>query len=92
MLFFQTKNPNLGKLWRVLQRKMLVYFMFLVKFYGHSVYLWPFGMFVGHFVSFSVLVYCKKKNLATLSRTCLLITFECKKSAETNRITFFSTL
>jgi hypothetical protein len=24
---FQTKNPNLGKFWRVLQWKMLVYFM-----------------------------------------------------------------
>jgi hypothetical protein len=27
MVYFQTKNPNLGKLWRVLQWKMLLYFM-----------------------------------------------------------------
>jgi hypothetical protein len=27
MVCFQTKNPNLEKIWRVLQRKMLVYFM-----------------------------------------------------------------
>jgi hypothetical protein len=27
MVCFQTKNPNLGKFWRVLQWKMLVHFM-----------------------------------------------------------------
>jgi hypothetical protein len=27
MVSFQTKNPNLGKFWRVLRWKMLVYFM-----------------------------------------------------------------
>jgi hypothetical protein len=27
MVYFQTKNPNLGKFWRVLQWKMLAYFM-----------------------------------------------------------------
>jgi hypothetical protein len=27
MVCFQTKNPNLGKLWRTLEWKMLVYFM-----------------------------------------------------------------
>jgi hypothetical protein len=27
MVCFQTKNPNLGKLWRVLQWKIMVYFM-----------------------------------------------------------------
>jgi hypothetical protein len=27
MAYFQTKNPNLGKFWKVLQSKMLVYFM-----------------------------------------------------------------
>jgi hypothetical protein len=26
MVYFQTKNPNWGKLWRVLQWKLLVYF------------------------------------------------------------------
>jgi hypothetical protein len=46
MVCFQTKNPNLGKLWRVLRWKMLVYFMdtwsilqSFVIFYGHLVYV-----------------------------------------------------
>jgi hypothetical protein len=44
MVCFQTKNPNLGKFWRVLQWKMMVYFMdtwsnlrSFVIFYGHLV-------------------------------------------------------
>jgi hypothetical protein len=44
MVCFQTKNPNLGKFWLVLQYKMLVYFMVtwtilrsFVIFYGHLV-------------------------------------------------------
>jgi hypothetical protein len=44
---FRTKNPNLGKFWRALERKMLVYFMviwnILLSFgilYGHLVMLW----------------------------------------------------
>jgi hypothetical protein len=43
---FQTKNPNLGKFWRVLLWKILVYFItiwtilwLLEIFYGHLVYL-----------------------------------------------------
>jgi hypothetical protein len=27
MVCFQTKNPNLGKIWRVLEWKMFIYFM-----------------------------------------------------------------
>jgi hypothetical protein len=45
MVCFQTKNPNLGKFWRVLQWKILVYFMIIWSilrpleiFYGHLVY------------------------------------------------------
>jgi hypothetical protein len=44
MVCFQTKNPKLGKFWRVLQLKMLLYFMdtwsilrFYVILYGHLV-------------------------------------------------------
>jgi hypothetical protein len=51
MVCFQTKNPNLGKFWGVLQWKMLVYFMdnlsifcSFVIFYGHLVYFLPFGI------------------------------------------------
>jgi hypothetical protein len=45
MVCLQTKNPNLGKFWGVLQKKILVYFMtiwsilrLLEIFYGHLVY------------------------------------------------------
>jgi hypothetical protein len=57
MVCFQTKNPNLGKFWRVLQWKMLVYFMdpFTVFCYilwtfgtvrGNLAYIFPFWYFV----------------------------------------------
>jgi hypothetical protein len=49
---FQAKNPNLGKFWRVLQLKMLVYFMAKT-----SIYIWPFGTFCGHLVYFMVILY-----------------------------------
>jgi hypothetical protein len=46
MVCFQTKNPNLGKFWRVLQGKIIVYFMdtwsilrYFVIFDGHLVYV-----------------------------------------------------
>jgi hypothetical protein len=39
MVYFQTKNPNLGKLWSVLQRKMLVMFTPIWSI------LLPFGIF-----------------------------------------------
>jgi hypothetical protein len=45
MLCFQTKNPNSSQFWRVLHRKMLLYFMdtwsilrSFVIFYGHLVW------------------------------------------------------
>jgi hypothetical protein len=34
MVYFQTKNPNFGKFWRVLQCKMMVY-----------LFLWTLGPF-----------------------------------------------
>jgi hypothetical protein len=58
MAHFQTKNHNLGKFWRVLQWKMLVYF------YVHLVYfraIWsifgPFGLFLVLLVYFMVIWY-----------------------------------
>jgi hypothetical protein len=33
MAYFQTKNPDLGKFWRVLQEKMLVYHMAILQFF-----------------------------------------------------------
>jgi hypothetical protein len=44
MVYFQTKNPNLGKFWRELQWKMLVF-------------LWTFGLLYGHLVYFMDIWY-----------------------------------
>jgi hypothetical protein len=39
---FQTKNPILGKFWRVLQWKIYGHLIFLLPF---GIFLWPFGIF-----------------------------------------------
>jgi hypothetical protein len=59
MLYFQTKNLNLGKFWRALESKMLVYFMVIwnillplvissghLVMLCHFVMLWPFWYIV----------------------------------------------
>jgi hypothetical protein len=43
----------LGKFWRVLHKKMLVYFMDIWSFYSHLKYLWTFGIFCVILVFFS---------------------------------------
>jgi hypothetical protein len=48
MVCFQTKNSNLGKFWRVLQWKILVYFIIIWSF------LRPLEIFYGHLVYFVV--------------------------------------
>jgi hypothetical protein len=68
MVYFQTKNPNLGKFWRALHRlEKWIYFMAIWNtlrtfeiFYHHLVHF----VFVGTFSP--VLVSWDKKNLATL--------------------------
>jgi hypothetical protein len=50
MVYFQAKNPKLGKFWSVLQRKMLVNFMAMWSI------LLPFGIFCGHLVCFVVIL------------------------------------
>jgi hypothetical protein len=50
-MYFQNKNPNLGKIWRNLKWKMLVYFM------GMWSLLQPFGVFYGHLVYFMAIWY-----------------------------------
>jgi hypothetical protein len=48
---FSNQNPNLGKFWRDLQWKMLVYFtsiLFILR---------PFGLLCGHSVYFMVIWY-----------------------------------
>jgi hypothetical protein len=40
MLYFQSKNPNLGKFWRALEWKWLVYSLAIWNiYYGHLVHL-----------------------------------------------------
>jgi hypothetical protein len=67
MVCLQTKNSNLGELWRVLQYTMMVYFMdtwsILRSFVIFYVYL---VQFVVIWYIFPVLVFSTKKNLATL--------------------------
>jgi hypothetical protein len=45
MVYYQTNNPNLGKFWRVLQLKMLVYFMAFLSIFR------PCGIFYGNLES-----------------------------------------
>jgi hypothetical protein len=58
------KNPNLGEFWRVVQLKLLEYFMAIWPI------LQPFGIYCSNLVYYLVIWYicprCAKKNLATL--------------------------
>jgi hypothetical protein len=70
MVCFQTKNPNLGKFLRVLQWKMMVYFMDTLSILRSFVIFmdiwyssWQFGIFS------PVLVFCTEINLATLLKS-----------------------
>jgi hypothetical protein len=62
MVCFQTKNPNLGKFWRIVDWKMLKYFMAIWNIF------WTFGIFMTIWyilcslgTLFLALVYCTKK-------------------------------
>jgi hypothetical protein len=67
IVYFQTKTPTLGKFWRALYWKMLMYFMAVWNiwltfriFYDNLEHF----VFLGYI--FPVWVSCTKKNLATL--------------------------
>jgi hypothetical protein len=62
---FLNRNPNLGKFWRVLQWKMLLYFKAVWYIYCYLVYFT-----VVWYIS-SLLVRFTKTNLATLRANCL---------------------
>jgi hypothetical protein len=51
MVYFQTKNPNLGKFWSTLDLKMLIYFMCI------SNILWTFVIFYDHLAHFVFIWY-----------------------------------
>jgi hypothetical protein len=54
MVHCQTKNPRLGKLCRVLQWKVVVYFMAVWSIVR------PFGIFCGHLVYFAAIRYISR--------------------------------
>jgi hypothetical protein len=61
MVYFQTKNPNLGKFWRALEWKMLVYFMVIWNI------LRPFRIYYGHLVIWYIsprfgIFFCQEKS------------------------------
>jgi hypothetical protein len=74
MVYFQTKNPNLGKFWRSMQWKMVDYFIAIWSIFCHLVYfiaiwyiLWTFGIFYVYLVYFFLFWYVvpeKSGNLA----------------------------
>jgi hypothetical protein len=51
MVYFQTKNPNLGEIWRALERNMLSYFVTIWNI------LLPFGVIYGRLVQSVVIWY-----------------------------------
>jgi hypothetical protein len=70
MVSFQTKNSNLGKFWRALYGKIVIYLMTIWNilrafriFYNHLVHF----MFIWYIIPVGVL--STKKNLATLFKT-----------------------
>jgi hypothetical protein len=63
MEYFQTKNINLGKFWRVLQWKVLVYF-WQCGLCTYLVYiLWPFAIFYGYLVHIFPFWYVVPRNI-----------------------------
>jgi hypothetical protein len=82
---FQTKNPILGKLWKALQRKMLIFLLPFCLVYGHMVYfmairynLWSFGIFFPRFG----MLYGEKSGNPAKSDSGFFSTFmDCKVQA-----------
>jgi hypothetical protein len=69
MVYFQTKNLSLGKFWRALDWKMLIYFMVIwniLRIFGISYDHLEHTS--DHLILFPALGSCTKKNLATLFR------------------------
>jgi hypothetical protein len=59
MVSFQTKNPNLGKFWRALDWKILIYFMAIWNIFQ------IFGIFYDHLVHF-VFIWCVFSGLGIM--------------------------
>jgi hypothetical protein len=60
----QTQNPNLGKFWKVLRRKMLEHFITIQSILRPFGYMfWPFGNFFDRFL---VIIGYKFSRFGTL--------------------------
>jgi hypothetical protein len=76
MVYFQTRNFNLGIFWSALKLKMSVDFVECWEYCAAILYmLWPFSIFCDSLVFFPVFVYCAKKNLATMSNAYVMKKF-----------------
>jgi hypothetical protein len=64
MVCFQTKNPNLGRFWRALEWKMMVYFMVIWNILlSFGINLWPFGnVVIIWYISPTFGILCKKSG------------------------------
>jgi hypothetical protein len=51
--YFQTKNQNLGKFWRVAMEDIGIFYVHLVYLTAICHFLWTFGIFPGYLVNFS---------------------------------------
>jgi hypothetical protein len=70
MVCFQAKHTDLGKFFRALEWKMFRLVCGTLEYFTAIWYiLWPFGNVAAILYISPVLVYCVKKNLATLVRT-----------------------
>jgi hypothetical protein len=61
MVYFQTKNPNLGKFWNAIDWKMLRYFMAICNIF------WALGIFYDHLVHF-VFFWCIFSSFGFMSQ------------------------
>jgi hypothetical protein len=52
MVYFQTKNPTLGKFWRALDWKMLIYWEYLMDIWDILISFFTFCVDLGHFYRF----------------------------------------
>jgi hypothetical protein len=88
MVYFQTKNPNLGNLWGGLGIENVGLFYDHLEYFTVIWYnFWPFGTVCGHFVYFSNLVCLDQENLATLILSTIylfVLNFVYFRSANTN--------
>jgi hypothetical protein len=69
-IYFQTKNTDSGKLLKVLQWKMLVFFIYILSLLQQMVYFMAIRYICGHLVyNFPVLVCCTEKIRQPLRST-----------------------